>query len=225
MKSFIQIILFLILPLLSYTQNYPYYDLPGQNQFDSLQKVLKRATNDTIRMEVYRDLGRYYSELKKDSALYFIEQQLLLARKLGQKLWEADALDVSGYMLWNLGNYPLALQHLLQGIKTAEEPETERNIWQISKFTKEEQPRVARLTLLGILHYDLGLLYDTTGYIQQKLFHYSEAEKIGNEINDQALLSMVYTSLGSHYQNLNKLAVTVAVVLYEPSMTVIFAAP
>ncbi len=205
MKLFIKIILFLMLPVLSYTQNYPYYNLPGQNQFDSLQTVLKRATNDTIRMAAYRDLGRYYSELKKDSALYFNEQQLLLARKLGLKLWEADALDVAGYMLWNLGNYPRALQYLLQGIKIAEDPATEKNIWRISKFTKEEKPRIARLTLLGILHYDLGLLYDTTGYIQQKLFHYSESEKIGKENNDQAILSMVYMSLGSYYQNLNKL--------------------
>jgi hypothetical protein len=136
MKSFIKICLFLILSVLSYAQKYPYYDLPGQNQFDSLQTVLKKATNDTIRMEVYRDFGRYYSEVKKDSALHFIELQLLLARKLGQKLWEADALDVSGYMLWNLGNYPRALQHLLQGMKIAEDPETERNIWKKSKFTK-----------------------------------------------------------------------------------------
>jgi signal transduction histidine kinase len=205
MKLFVKIILFLILPVLSCAQQYPYYYQPVQKQFDSLQTVLKSATNDTIRMAVYRDLSRYYGEFKKDSALYFNEQQLLLAKKLGLKLWEADALDVAGYMLWNLGNYPRSLQYLLQGIKIAEDPETEKNIWRISKFTKQQEPRIARLTVLGASHYDLGMLYDTTGYVQQKLFHYSEAEKIGKEINDQALLSLVYMNLGTSYLNRNEL--------------------
>jgi len=205
MQSFLKIILFLILPVLSGAQKYPYYYQPVQKQFDSLQTVLKSATNDTILMAVYRDLSRYYGEFKKDSALYFNEQQLLLARKLGLKLWEADALDVAGYMLWNLGNYPRSLQYLLQAIKIADDPETEKNLWRISKFTNEQKRRTARLTVLGASHYDLGMLYDTTGYVQQKLFHYSEAEKIGKEINDHALLSLVYMNLGTSYLNRNKL--------------------
>ncbi len=120
-----------MLPFLSYAQKNSYYDTPKPNQFDSLQTVLKMAANDTIRMAAYRSIGNYYVEFKKDSALYFYQQQLLLARKLGLKLWEANALDNSGYSSWSLGNYPRALQYLLQGIKIAEDPEADKNIWGI----------------------------------------------------------------------------------------------
>ena len=204
MKAFMKIILLLLSPSLFYAQKNPYYHTIGQNQFDSLQIALKSTNNDTIRMAIYRDIELYYIEFKKDSAVYFIEQHLLLARKLGLKLWEAHALDNLGYASWSLGNYPLALQCLLQGIKIAEDSNTEKNIWRISTFTPVGKNRSARLTVLALLHYDLGMLYDTTRYLQQELFHYSEAEKIGKENNDPTILSLVYMNLGTHYLNFKK---------------------
>src|SRR5204863_1997119 len=135
MKSFIIIILFSFLPSFVWAQQQNlYYDQEQKKQLDSLRLALKTATNDTLRMEIYWALGFNYMEIKNDSALYFHEQQLLLAKKLKLKLWEADSYDFAGYALNLLGNYPKALQYLLQGIKIAEDPETEKRIWNVSFF-------------------------------------------------------------------------------------------
>jgi hypothetical protein len=71
MKFGIKIFLSILLPISTHAQKYPYYTQPGQNQFDSLQKMLKKASNDTIRMAVYRELSNYFTEVKVDSAYYY----------------------------------------------------------------------------------------------------------------------------------------------------------
>jgi len=52
MKSFIKIILFLLLPSFVGSQQNLDYEQQQKDPLDSLQAVLKNATNDTLRMEV-----------------------------------------------------------------------------------------------------------------------------------------------------------------------------
>src|SRR5438046_2603502 len=119
-KSAKKIILFILFPFLCHAQKNTYYDHPDKNKFDSLQKELKGTTDDTLRMAIYRDMGYYYAEVNRDSALFFHQQQLAFARKFGLKLWAADALDASAYILIQQYDYSLAFQYLLEGIKIAE---------------------------------------------------------------------------------------------------------
>ena len=156
-------------------------------------------------MAAARSLGMYYQESNFDSGLYFNEQQAALARKLKLRLWEGDALDHMGYELSQLKNYPASLQAFVEGIKILEDKETEKNIWRISKFSKESDPRVARLNLLGWIHNDIARLYDGTGNIQEALSNYYQAIKIGEVINSYDLLSTANLNLCRTYLNLNKL--------------------
>jgi two-component system NtrC family sensor kinase len=198
-KSFLKTFFLLFIPALSFGQKFPFYQHPTKSQYDSLKKVLNRTVNDTMRMALYREFGYYFNETSSDSCLYYTNLQLTLARKLGLKLWEADALDDAGYVSGHLGNYPGALQILLQAIKIAEDPASEKNIWNIAKFTTKKDPRSARLTVLGELTLDLSGIYHRTRYKEKELEYLIKAEKIGKENNDGALLTQFYGRLGEYY--------------------------
>src|SRR5579863_4900425 len=134
MKLLVKTILLIMLPFLSFGQEYAFYRGPEQNDVDSAQRAFKDNINDTARMAACHELAFYFADFKIDSSFYFSNQQLVLARKLGFKLWEADALDFSGYVLWRLGNYPEALQRFLKGIRIAEDPASEGAEWGLARF-------------------------------------------------------------------------------------------
>ena len=99
MKSFIKISLLLLLHAAAPAQQGSVYELQQRKQLDSLQIAVKNAANDTIRMDLYQKLATFYGEVnvKRDSSLYFSEQQLVISQKLKLKLWEAGALDNIGF--------------------------------------------------------------------------------------------------------------------------------
>src|SRR5664279_3814385 len=166
MKLFIKISL-LLFPVFSIAQQNLYMELWNKEQIDSLRLIWHNTTNDTLRMAAARSLGMYYQERNRDSGLYFNEQQALLATQLKLRLWEGDALDNKGYVYSGLKDYGKSLQSFLDGIRILEDKEAEKNIWRISIFSKEGDPVIARLTALGYIHNDLGVLYMSTGNFQE----------------------------------------------------------
>ncbi|HLY72405.1 MAG TPA: ATP-binding protein [Puia sp.] len=199
MKLILKITILLLAPYLSSGQKYAYYDFPTQKQYDSIQQVLPSIKNDTVKMAAYRSLAFYLAESKRDSSFYFLNQDLILARKFGLKLWQADALDNSAYMLWRLGDFPGALNRFLEGIKIAKDPASEKSSWNLSGFTADKNPRTARLIVLSELHFDLGTLYDVAGYTAKSLPEFAEAENIARENHDTSALGQVYTLMGRYY--------------------------
>jgi two-component system NtrC family sensor kinase len=200
MKALLKMMILLLLPAVLFGQQYEYYRFPDKTEFDSLRKVFPAIKSDTERMAVYRRFGFYFLEAKRDSSFYFLDHQLVLARKFGLKLWEADALDNSAYILWRLGNFPEALQRLLLGIKIAEDPASEKNTWGFAKFTADKiPPRTTRLVILAELHFDLGTLYGEAGYTNKQFTELSKGEKIGKENRDSSALSQIYEGLGGYY--------------------------
>ena len=180
------------------------YDKFSQERFDSLQQAFKTTANDTVRMDLSRELGLCYIEGRADSAVYFHELQLSIARKLNLKLWQADALDNLGYALKRMGKYPQGLTYLNEGIKIAGNPEAEKNIFKITKFSQKGIPHFARLTVLGNLNHDLGNLYNSALNIDKKFYYYKEAKKIAESIGDESLLSMVCMNIGNTYLEMNE---------------------
>ncbi|MEO8771954.1 MAG: hypothetical protein ABI402_17790 [Ferruginibacter sp.] len=116
MKALLKMFFLLFLPAFVIAQQNPFVENWSDTQIDSLRTELQQTTNDTMLMRISRSLGWYYTEINRDSNLYYQTQQLTLARKLKLKIWEADALDGTGWVLAQLKNYPLSLQHFLEGM-------------------------------------------------------------------------------------------------------------
>ncbi len=203
MKLFVKIFFFFLIPVCLHAQYGTYYDYNyySQNRFDSLQALFKSSVNDSVRMAVSRDLGLYYNESKTDSSFYFHSIQLKLAQQLKQKLWEADAYDILGFVLTSMGNYPKALQYFLNGLLIAEDPKTERDIWRITKFSKTADPYTARITVLASIHNDMNVLYKMAGNESKHMASLLEAQRLASNITDTIMLSFTSMNLGSTYKD------------------------
>jgi len=186
-------------------QQKTYWNHPGKQQVDSYKDQLSHISNDTTKMYLCREIGMYYQEIQRDSSLFYFQQSLLFAQNLKLKLWEAEAYSRMGFILMNLGNYPGSLQALLNAKSIAEDTECEKNIWHISVFSKEEDPVVARMTVLGCIHDHLGILYIFTGDMEKRLLNFFESRKIAESINDSTLYSLTSMNLGQAYMNMDKL--------------------
>ena len=105
MKQILIIFFLFIGTFVSTGQNNSYWQEPTKTQACSLKLVLRDTKNDTLRMFVNRQLGLYYQEINRALALSFFEEQLTLAKKLNQKIWEAEALSRVAYSSSLLQNY------------------------------------------------------------------------------------------------------------------------
>ncbi len=192
MRKFIKILLLLLIPALGMAQ---------QSHLDSLKKALHAARTDSARYLRLSDINDYYAELNRDSALYYGDQALAIAKKNGQLLDEASTLDGKGYILMHLGKFPESLECFQQALKLAEDPKNE-NSW--GRF-KNYAPHRMRISNLASIHHDIGHLMGATNNTDQQIVEYRETKKLATEAGAQELLGLVNMNLGHVYEKLNRL--------------------
>ena len=193
MKIFFTIILLFLLPLLTAAQQLP----------DSLHNVYLKTTDDSTRYVVGKNLYDYYEESNKDSALYYAQQDLMLARKHNEKLAEAYFLDNTAYQLIGMGKYAEALQLVLEAFTITKEPKNEtQSTWVL--FTHPFNGS-SRLLILSYTHHIFAILMRETQNIEQEIIHYSEARRIASEIGHPVRQMLASMNLGRSYTTINKL--------------------
>lgn len=195
----IRLLMLLLIPCFSHSQDNPLYVEPAGTDVDRLRFASQQTANDTIRMAIFRDLSLYYLDINTDSSLYFIERSLPLAQKLKLKLWQADIWDLIALNLRNLGNYPRSLKAFNEGLKIAESRECEKGIWDISHFTRTNDPEFARLSMLATIQSDMVELYAATGNFDKESEMIRACFSIAKKIEDYTLLSQVYRHFGQMY--------------------------
>ena len=176
--------------------------LSGAKKLDRLQLALRNAANDTVRTDAYYNLALYYLETNRDSAVYYDNKSIALAKQLRLKLNEAHALSDKGYALIALGKYPSSLESLSEAMKIAENPASEKATWNLPKG---QTPHMERLYNLGLIELHLGQLYGTTGNRDMEKLKYFKVLGYAESIPDTFLLSLAYLNLGYSYTYLNQL--------------------
>ncbi|MEI9909577.1 MAG: tetratricopeptide repeat protein [Bacteroidota bacterium] len=91
-----------------------------QSLIDSLKHELAVARQDTSRVLLMNELSSQYSYVMVDSALYYGQEALALARKINYARGEANALDDLGWSLRITGNVAKALELYFKSIKIAD---------------------------------------------------------------------------------------------------------
>jgi two-component system, NtrC family, sensor kinase len=173
-----------------------------QSNPDSLQHILQNATTDSARHNTYVELYYYYLEVNRDSALYYADKRLTLARQNNQKLAEAFALLSKGYQYNHMGRYSESFQSLLQALRIAEDPNNEEAAgWRNAQFPI---PGKGRLINVSSIHHVLGGLMINTGNSEQEIFHLKEALRIAVEINHPDRQMTANMNLATAYLKMNQ---------------------
>ena len=178
-----------------------------QSTLDNLKDQLTNSQSDSARYKINGRLSDFYIERKIDSALFFMEQCLLLARKNNKKLNEASSLNGKGLCLRHMGRYSEALQCYLEGFEIVQDTKSERDFWPLPfwMFAPDNTAKSSRLIVLGNLHMQIANLFIRTGSTDLCVYHFAEAERIGKETQSNYFLYYLYATMGIAYKNLNKL--------------------
>ncbi len=156
-------------------------------------------------MYINRQLGLYNQEIKRSLALAYYEEQLRLAKKTKQKVWEIEALSRIGYVSCSMQNYAGGLKLLLQAKNMAMEGGSEKGMWNAGLLSNINDPSHARITILACINNHLAILHYFTGDFSKALDYSREVDRLNEELKDDALRSMMYLNKGESYLGLNNL--------------------
>ncbi len=172
------------------------------SHIDSLKIAFNEAPDGSQKFRAAGYVYFYYQEINRDSAFFYAEQQLLIAKKAHHSIAEGVALDNETYQLIGLGKYAEALKCLQQAFVIAENKQNENaDDWNyfITPFHGN-----SRLLLLSYTHHMYALLMLNTGNLDEQIDHFKTAGKIGEEINYAPRIQLAYLNLGQSYLEANK---------------------
>ncbi|WP_159039908.1 ATP-binding protein [Christiangramia fulva] len=197
----INIILFFILtvPMMVFGQQNPFWQEPTAAEADSLKTVLQSTKNDSLKMYINQQLGLYYIERSRSTALEYYKAQLELAKSLDQKLWEAEALSKLGYISSVIQNYPGSLHYLLAARDLASDPNAGMNMWKVEYFTDDGVANSARLTVLMEIITHIGVLNYFVGNYEKAIEYYQEASALNELRQDEVMTSLLHMNKGESY--------------------------
>jgi len=170
---------------------------------DSLRSAYLTANSDSAQYRTGKYLYDYYEESNKDSALYYAQQCLMLARRNNKLLAEAYYMDNTAYQLIGMGKYAEALQYVLDVFKIVENPKIEKQ----EGWILFSQPFKGsnRLLLKAYTNHMFAILMRETQNTGQEIFHYKEARRIALEIGHPVRQMLASMNLGRSYTTVNKL--------------------
>ena len=192
------------IPLMAFGQQNPYWQEPTAAEADSLKLVLQTTENDSLKMHINRQLGLYYSERNRFIALEYFEAQLQLAKKLKQKIWEAEALSRLGYVSSLIQNYPGSLNYLLAAREVASDPKAGINMWNVSLLTDDGDANSARLTILSDIINHFGILHFFIGNYSKAIEYYQEAAELNEIRQDEVMTGLLHMNKGESYFGLGQ---------------------
>ena len=186
--------------LLLFTWN---FGLAQNNLIDSLKYKLANAKTDTGRVLRMISLVNSLAGINPDSALYYGEKALALARKIKFPKGEIRALSFTSGVLTNTGNLPKALSMAFEALQIAEKNKLDKEIkWPfvfISSIYKalKDFPKAINFTKkalqiaeassdtnsMSIESRTLGGLYIETGQLDSASFFLNRALVLNNKGN------------------------------------------
>lgn len=167
------------------------------------------AQNDTIRLNDFCELALKFSEVNRDSAIYYADIAFSFAEKLNQKFYQASILSDLGYTLLSNGDYGNALTKLLFANKLIEDKNIAKDVIITPFFNKyftSNDPKINRIILVGYIKNSLAMLYGRTENFDKQLSELKEAKKIiETETTDLNLRYTINNNIANAYLNMGKL--------------------
>ncbi len=151
---------------------------------DSIYQRLQKGISDSERIVASWNMAYALLNFKPDSALFFGNEALTLARKTGDRKGESRALGAIAVVLNKMGNYPKALAFQLENLKI-------------------EEQRNSPEDLLSV-YVNLGIVYSRIGDFNNALKSYRQGEVLANQLALPARRYGIALNIGDLYDRNDK---------------------
>lgn len=153
-------------------------------KIDSLISVSNKYGNDTNKVKtLYKIADLYKKNYKYDSALYFSQKSLAIAKKIKAKKFEASNYGLQGMIQTNEGKFKDALI-------------SHQNSLEIKKSINDKVGIANSYNNIGDVYYQMG------NYAESLVNHFKSL-KLKEEIQDKNSIANSYNNIGSVYHALN----------------------
>ena len=170
----------------------------AQPNIAELKEAYLMAKDDSTRQNAIHNLVNHYTEIDRDSALYFNEQRLVIAKKIGYKLLEASALNVKGYQKIQKGEYAEALKCLQESLKiTQDSNNLEVNHWII--VFPFHIPGKERFHVMSSCMHMFGILMRETDNLPKEFECFKKALLLARQVNSIERQMISHSNLGSAF--------------------------
>ncbi|MGJ3234691.1 tetratricopeptide repeat protein [Marivirga sp.] len=170
----ILLFLFFILPYISF----------ANEKIDSLQNVLKQDIEDSIRINIYKELLYNLSTSEPSQAIFYGQLGLDLAKKIEDDYSEIQLLNNLGIAYYGLGAYEKTLEYFLKVL------ELEKDL--------DNLPSLSRAMN------NVGIIYDEIGRLDKSAFYYEESLKLKETFQDSLGISTTMSNLGLLYLKMDQ---------------------
>lgn len=172
--------------ILDFQKEHPYQqifvetDNFGSSYLSLLEEGLPNITNDTIRLKVINDLAYYWHTRNLNTALEFSEKGILLAKGMGNILWEGRLQMTQGAILLRMENLKRAEQVL-----------------------KEARTKVKKGDL-PFLNTQLGYVFERRGDLGKAADYAMETMRLGEAQNNTWATAQAYCDLSNLFWKQSK---------------------
>ncbi|MGM0582290.1 MAG: tetratricopeptide repeat protein [Bacteroidota bacterium] len=151
----------------------------GNEKTDSLLNTLNQDIEDSLRINIYKELLYNYSTSEPSQAIFYGLQGLELARKTGDDYAEIQLLNNLGIAYYGLGDYDKTLEYFLQVLDLEKDLDNPQSLSRAMN--------------------NVGIIYDEIGRLDKSTYYYEESIKIKESYNDSLGISNTMSNLGLLY--------------------------
>ena len=170
----------------------------AQQNIAGLRETYLMAKDDSTRQNVLLNIVTYYADIDRDSAHFYNEQRLVIAKKSGYKLLEAAVLGVKGYQKIQKGEYAEALKCLQESLKiTQDSNNLEVNHWII--VFPFHIPGKERFHVMSSCMHQFGILMRDTDNLPKEIEYLKKALLLARQVNSIDRQMISNSNLGSSF--------------------------
>ena len=170
----------------------------AQPNIAELKEAYLMAKDDSTRQNVLLNIVTYYADIDRDSADFYNEQRLVIAKKSGYKLLEAAVLGVKGYQKIQKGEYAEALKCLQESLKiTQDSNNLEVNHWII--VFPSHIPGKERFHVMSSCMHQFGILMRETDNLPKEFEFFKKALLLARQVNSIDRQMISNSNLGSAF--------------------------
>jgi two-component system NtrC family sensor kinase len=197
-NSILKIVLLLMLPFFTKAQS-------QQRQLDSLRTALKNAADDTVKMVTLYNLEVYFTESNRDSAMFFNEASMAVAKKINQPLWVANSLILKSYILQKQANFSVSLKLCNQALAILLDEKNEKNAYIPKESAYKTEPGKYRIWETLFVYHQLGNIWSGAGNLEKAIEYYKKEIRVSESLNNIEGLVTSNMNIGSIYFEMGKL--------------------